>query len=196
MMCLRHWWDYCCSVRRLVFEGLNWFHMISLHKGLYPFSFSWSWVSVTQHWHLCQPQYFQIRWRLLWSSVAKLAKKFTQLVSTSNKRSSSGEMKIDLKRVGIYRGDGLDTWKDQRWTVKFNIHTSCGGWLISDQCHGRCEVTFAIKSEVWWHILTPYHGMFGDEGMPLLNTCLVLKSWPVDRVCNFDNFVKELNSIE
>ena len=26
----------------------------------------------------------------------------TQLVSTSNKRPSSGEMKIDLKRVGIY----------------------------------------------------------------------------------------------
>ena len=36
-------------------------------------------------------------------------KEVTQLVSTSNKRSSSGEMKIDLKRVGIYRGDGLDT---------------------------------------------------------------------------------------
>ena len=33
----------------------------------------------------------------------KLAKKFTQLVSNSDMRSSSGEMKIDLKRVGIYR---------------------------------------------------------------------------------------------
>ena len=30
-------------------------------------------------------------------------KEVTQLVSTSNKRSSSGEMKVDLKRVGIYR---------------------------------------------------------------------------------------------
>ena len=30
-------------------------------------------------------------------------KEVTQLVSASNKRSSSGEMKIDLKRVGIYR---------------------------------------------------------------------------------------------
>ena len=41
------------------------------------------------------------------------SKKLTQLVSTSNKRSSSGEMKIDLKRVGIYRGEGLDTFGDQ-----------------------------------------------------------------------------------
>ena len=38
----------------------------------------------------------------------------TQLVSTSNKRSSSGEMKKDQKRVGIYRGNGLDTCLDQR----------------------------------------------------------------------------------
>ena len=38
----------------------------------------------------------------------------TQLVSTSNKRSSSGEMKKDQKRVGIYRENGLDTCLDQR----------------------------------------------------------------------------------
>ena len=30
-------------------------------------------------------------------------KEVTQLVSTSNKRFSSGKMKIDVKRVGIYR---------------------------------------------------------------------------------------------
>ena len=30
-------------------------------------------------------------------------KEITQLVSTSNKRSSSGKMKIDLKRVGLHR---------------------------------------------------------------------------------------------
>ena len=35
-------------------------------------------------------------------SALKLAKKLTQLVSISNKRPSSGEMKKDLKRVGIY----------------------------------------------------------------------------------------------
>ena len=62
-------------------------------------------------------------------------KEVTQLVSTSNKRSSSGEMKIGLKRVGLYRGDGLDTLEDQRLAVKFNIHTSYGGCLINDQCH-------------------------------------------------------------
>ena len=33
----------------------------------------------------------------------KTCKEVTQLVSASNKKSSSGEMKIDLKRVGIYR---------------------------------------------------------------------------------------------
>ena len=42
----------------------------------------------------------------------KTCKEVTQLVSTSNKRSSSGEMKINLKRVGLYRRDGLDTLKD------------------------------------------------------------------------------------
>ena len=59
----------------------------------------------------------------------------TQLVSTSNKRSSSGEMKKDQKRIGIYRGNGLDTCFDQRWTVEANLHTFVGGWLICDQCH-------------------------------------------------------------
>ena len=44
----------------------------------------------------------------------KTCKEVTQLVSTSNKRSSSGEMKIDQKRVGLYRGDGLDTLEDPR----------------------------------------------------------------------------------
>ena len=33
-------------------------------------------------------------------------------------------------RVGSYSGEGLDTFGDQRWTVKINIHTSCGGWLV------------------------------------------------------------------
>ena len=46
----------------------------------------------------------------------KTYKEVTQLVSTSNKRSSLGEMKIDLKRVGIYVmdatwGDEVSTWQ-------------------------------------------------------------------------------------
>ena len=65
----------------------------------------------------------------------KTCKEITQLASTSNKRSSSGEMKIYLKRVGLYKGDGLDTLEDQRWTVRFNIHISHGGCLINDQPH-------------------------------------------------------------
>ena len=39
----------------------------------------------------------------------------------------------------FYSREGLDTFGDQRWTVKFNIHTSNGGWLICDQCHVRCK---------------------------------------------------------
>ena len=50
----------------------------------------------------------------------KLTKKFSQLVSTSNKRSSSGEMKIDLKRVGIYGAKDmtLGKIKDMNCEVK------------------------------------------------------------------------------
>ena len=44
----------------------------------------------------------------------KTCKEVIQLVSTSNKRSSSGEIKIDLKRLGLYRRDGLDTLENQR----------------------------------------------------------------------------------
>ena len=54
----------------------------------------------------------------------KLAKKLTQLVSTSNKRPSLGEMKKDLKRVDIFREMDLTPCCDQRMPVKFNIHTS------------------------------------------------------------------------
>ena len=51
-----------------------------------------------------------------------VVKGLTQLVSTSNKRSSSGEMKKDLKRVGIYGEMDLTLGFDQR-TVKVNLHT-------------------------------------------------------------------------
>ena len=36
-----------------------------------------------------------------------MQRSLTQLVSASNERSSSGEMKFDLKRVGIYREKDL-----------------------------------------------------------------------------------------
>ena len=47
-------------------------------------------------------------------SVSKLTKKLLNYFQPSNKRSSSGEMKIGLKRVGLYGGDRLDTLEDQR----------------------------------------------------------------------------------
>ena len=84
--------------------------------------------------------------KVLWSSVVKLAKKFN---STS----------FSLKQEAFIRRD--EDWPEEGWYLyrtwfdNFNIHTSFGGWLICDQCHCGCEVTFAIKSEVWWHVFTP-----------------------------------------
>ena len=106
-------------------------------------------------------------------------KEVTQLVSTSDKRSSSGEMKIDLKRVGIYREMDLTLVKikDELWSLIFTPRLEVDWSVISVM--GKCEVTFAIKSDVWWHIFTLYCGVFGDEGMTLLNSCQVLKSWPI-----------------
>ena len=92
---------------------------------------------------------------VLWLSVVKLAKKFN---STSFKLKQEAFIKRDEDWPDegwyLYR-NWFDTLEITRWTVKFNIHTSFGGWLICDQCHCRCEVTYAIKSEVWWHIFTP-----------------------------------------
>ena len=46
----------------------------------------------------------QVKWLKMTLIISiKTCKEVTQLVSTSYKRSSSEEMKIDLKRVGIYR---------------------------------------------------------------------------------------------
>ena len=60
-----------------------------------------------------------------------LQRSLTQLVSTSNKRSSSGEMKKDQKRVGIYRGNGLDTYLDQRWTVEANLSVAANNSRVA-----------------------------------------------------------------
>ena len=49
----------------------------------------------------------------LWSSELKLTKKLTRLVSTSNKRSSSGEMKKRPEEGDIYREIWILTPMDQ-----------------------------------------------------------------------------------
>ena len=58
---------------------------------------------------------------LLWPSALKLTRSFSQLVSTSNKRPSSGEMKKDQKRVDIYREMDLTPIliKDDLWRLIF-----------------------------------------------------------------------------
>ena len=72
----------------------------------------------------------------LWSSALKLAKKLTQLVSTSNKRSSSGEMKKDQKRVGIYGEEDLIPIliKDELWRLIFTPLWVVDWSLISVMC--------------------------------------------------------------
>ena len=98
--------------------------------------------------------------------------------STSDKRSSSGEMKIDLKRVGIYREMDLTLVKikDELWSLIFTPCLEVDWSVISVM--GKCEVTFAIKSDVWWHVFT-YCGVFADEGMTLPDSCQVIKSQPI-----------------
>ena len=109
----------------------------------------------------------------LWSSALKLAKKLTQLVPTSNKRSSSGEMKKRPEEGWYIQGKGLDTYYDQRgWTVKVNLHTFSGSSVIFDQCHMVWRAV-AIKLQHMWMCLSHSRG---DEGMTLLNSCQVLKS--------------------
>ena len=60
----------------------------------------------------------------LWSSELKLTKKLTRLVSTSNKRSSSGEMKKRPEEGDIYREIWIfDTHGSKNWAVIINSHT-------------------------------------------------------------------------
>ena len=60
----------------------------------------------------------------LWSSELKLTKKLTRLVSTSNKRSSSGEMKKRPEEGDIYREIlNFDTYGSKNWAVIINSHT-------------------------------------------------------------------------
>ena len=135
---------------------------------------------IYEHWILAAPNYATLdTLKVLWSSVVKLAKKFN---STS----------FNLKQEAFIRGDEdwpeegwylyrnwIDTFEITRWTVNFNIHTSYGGWLICDQCHCRCEKTHAIKS---WSVMTHFHTFvinFEMKEMTLLNSCQVIKSWPI-----------------
>ena len=117
--------------------------------------------------------------KMLWSSGVKLAKKF-------NSTSFNLKQEVFIRRDKDWPEEGwylyrtwFDTLKITRWTVNFNIHTSFGGWLMCDQGQCRCEVAFAIKSEVWWHIFTPWWLIVRWKGMTLLNSCQVIKSWPI-----------------
>ena len=100
-----------------------------------------------------------------------LQRSLAQLVSTSNKRSSSGEMKKRPEEGDIYRGKNFDTCLDQRvWTVKsiFTPFQAVQWSLISVTRCGELLQLSSDTCECVWHM--------GDEGMTLLNSCLVLKS--------------------
>ena len=135
--------------------------------------------SFFEHLHLLK-RFILTTWMCIWYVEITLIisietyKEVTQLVSTSNKRPSSGEMKIDLKRVGIYREMDLTlvVIKDELWRLMFTPHMEVDWSMISVMC--GCQETFAIKSDVWRHVFTPC-GVFGDKGMKLLNSCLGVK---------------------
>ena len=80
------------------------------------------------------------------TSSTETYKKFSQLVSTSNKRPLSGGMKKEQKRVGIYCGNGLDIYFDQRWTVKINNMT-----LIMDQSTSNRGVNINLVKMSRWN---------------------------------------------
>ena len=126
----------------------------------------------------------------LWLSALKLAKKFN---STSFNLKQEVFIRRDEERPeeGWYLwGRGRDTYFDQRWTVKVNLHTFCG-WLIdlwSVSCV-ECGRLLQLSLDVW----TYYHtccGECGDEGMTLLNLRQVIKSLAL-----FGNYVAN-NSID
>ena len=86
-----------------------------------------------------------------------LQRSLTQLVSTSNKRSSSGEMKKDLKRVGIYRGMDLTLVliKDELWRLIFTLLLVVGWSVISVMCGVWKAV--AIKPDTYECVTTLIH---------------------------------------
>ena len=97
-------------------------------------------------------------------SIGNLQRSLTQLVSTSNKRSSSGEMKKDPKRVGIYRGSGLDTCFGQRWTVEANLHTFyrrlINLWSVSCVECGKLLQLSLTHVNILPHLFTPFGGVW------------------------------------
>ena len=95
--------------------------------------------------------------------------KFSQLVSTSNKRPSTGEMKNDQKRVGLYGELDLTPIliKDDLWRLKFTPHCEADWSMISVTF--RCEETHAIKSDTCECVFTLCRE-FEDEEMTLLNS--------------------------
>ena len=66
--------------------------------------------------------------------------------------------------------------KDELWSLIFTPPIEVDWSVISVMVGMRWLLRLSL--EVWWHILTPY-GVFRDEGMTLLNSCQVLKSWPI-----------------
>ena len=104
-------------------------------------------------------------------------KKFSQIVSTSNKRPSSGKMKKDQKRVDLYRDMDLTLIliKDDLWRLIFTPHLEVDWSVIS--VIFRCGEICSIKPDMHECVFTPYWGG-GDEGMTLLNSCQIFADAP------------------
>ena len=76
-------------------------------------------------------------------------KKFSQLVSTSNKRPSSGEMKKDQKRVEKCRVWDLTPIliKDDLWRLIFIPDQSSSQWGVNINLHRSSLIKIGIKSK-------------------------------------------------
>ena len=111
---------------------------------------------------------------LLWSSVLKLTKKFSSTSFNLKQGLHHERWRKDLKRV-IYIGKIILTLMDQRtWTVKL-IFTPCQAVQWSLTSVTRCGELLQLSSDTC-ECVNYFGGIF--EGMTLLNSCQVLKSWP------------------
>ena len=133
-----------------------------------------------------------------WFETTKSSRQ-SQLVSTSNRKPSSGLMKIDPKR-GDYIAKRCDTLSnDQLQNCERQLSLPCELFWSKIRCHKRCEETVQLVSDMWtclntydWNfrqgvedLINLVRGVkclfntFGDlmKVMPLLNSCLWETHW-------------------
>ena len=116
---------------------------------------------------------------MLWSSVVKLTKKFNS-TSFNLKQEAFIRRDEDWPEEGwyLYR-NWFDTLEITRWTVNFKFTPPLEvDWSVISATVGVSWLV-QLSLEVWWHVFTPLWLIFEMKGMTLLNSCQVIKSWPI-----------------